>query len=313
MKKIYKVLFSIFITLLTLYFLFKGIRLEEIKNNFIFSPIILLITILLFGIIKLTNTLRFAKNYNIKPSKELFSNLCISNMFLSILPFRLGEISYLKNLKKLIGENYTNIGLKLAKIRLFDYLSISILLLISSFFVYNKFSSIVNLISIFFISSLFVGTLLCLLFIKLNMTNRIKIKKIQGVLISIENEIRSFNMKNLIFLLSISIISLIYWSLRLFMGYLVLNLLGINLSFFTISFISLAVFILSLIPLHFVAGFGITEGGFLFFLTQLGFSYEETLIKLFVYHIYIIIPVVAYGGASYLFKLKKHISCIQAK
>ena len=160
---------------------------------------------------------------------------------------------------------------------------------------YNRFSAIINFISLFFVSSLLFLFIFIFVFLKLNITRKVKSEKIKDIFISIENEMKSFSTKNIYFLLLLLSVSLIYWFLRLFMGYLVLNMLGINLSFFTISFISLSVFILSLIPLYFVAGFGITEVGFLFFLTQLSFEYNSTLIIILIYHIYLLIPVLVYG------------------
>lgn len=305
-KKYIKVIISVIITLLSIYFLLKNIPLYDIKKYFHININIVFMVLFIFGIIKLINTIRFSKVYNIKFSKELYYILCSSNMFLSLFPFRLGELTYLNKLKVISQTSYSLITTKLLKIRLFDYISIYLLLLSSSFFILNNFNGIIKIISIFFIISLILFIFLGLLIIKLNLSSKIKIEKIKNIFITIENEIKNLSFKNIKKELQILFLSLIYWFVRLFLGYLLLNLIGIKLSFFMASFISLAVFMLSLIPIQFVAGFGITEAGFMFFLSQLGFEYNLTIINLFVYHIYLLLPVLIYGIAGLFLQKKYH-------
>jgi len=294
-KYFLKFLLTIFVTALVLYFLFKGIHFSEIVKIFYFKWQIIVFTVPLFFVIKFINSLRFSRAYNTKLSKKLFYTLCYSNMMLSVFPFRLGELSYIARLQKITGEKYSETTSKLIKIRLFDYVSIYLLLMVSSIYVYAQFSNIIKIISVFFICSLIVGLLSLFVIIKLNLSKKIKFRKFSQILLTIENEVRGHARINYLRDLGVLLLSLLYWFVRLLMGYFVLVMLGIHLSFFTVVFISMSVFMLTLIPIQFFAGFGITEAGFLFFLTQLGFEYNSTLAVLLMFHLYLLIPVVFWG------------------
>ena len=163
---------------------------------------------------------------------------------------------------------------------------------------YSNFSNIIKMISEFFVTSLILGLLGLLLIIRLGLSKRIKNVRVSKILDIIEIEIKNNSQIHLMRDSQIFFTSILYWFTRLLMGYFILNMLGINLSFFTISFISLAVFMLGLIPIQFFAGFGITEAGFLFFLLQFGFKYETTLMTVLMYHIYLLIPIVFFGLAG---------------
>ena len=191
-------------------------------------------------------------------------------MMLSVFPFRLGELSYIVRLQKITGQKYSETTSRLIKIRLFDYISIYLLLMVSSIYVYAQFSNIIKIISVFFICSLVVGLLALFVIIKLDLSKKIKFRKFSQILLTIENEVRGHARINYLRDLGVLLLSLLYWFVRLLMGYFVLVMLGIHLSFFTVVFISMSVFMLTLIPIQFFAGFGITEAGFLFFLTQCG-------------------------------------------
>lgn len=290
--------------MLAMFFLFKDVKYSELNTNFVFNWNIFFLTFFLFFIIKLVNTYRFSLVYKILLSNKLFLILCHSNMMLNIFPFRLGELSYISELQKITNKKYSEIASRLLKIRLFDYVSIYVLLIISSIYVYNEFSDIIKIISIFFIVSLVFFLFVIIFIIKFNLSKRIKIKKISKLIETIEREINSNSCINSLRDLKVLILSLFYWTLRLLMGYFILKILGIDLSFFTLSFISLAVFFLGLIPVQFFAGFGIFEAGFLFFLTKLGFEYDSTLIIIFSYHIYLLIPTIIFGVAGWIGSLK---------
>lgn len=308
MKKQVKFLLSIFFSVGVLYFLFKDIDIERVKNQFYFDWKIFIVVILFFFLTKLVNTYRFSVAYQSKITSSLFYVLCYCNMMLSIFPFRLGELTYVSKLSLLFKKGHSEVASTLIRIRLFDYISIYILLMLSSIYVFREFSEVIKIVSLFFILSLIIGLLTVFLILKFGLSERVKIKKINALLKIIEKEMK--NHWKLDFLdFKMMVISILYWLARLFMGYFILSFLGIELSIFTVAFISLAVFMLSLIPIQFFAGFGITEAGFMFFLKQLGFDYDSTISKLFLYHLYLLIPVVLYGLVGFIgTKYSRHTS-----
>lgn len=295
-----KYFLTIVVTILAMYFLFRGIHFSEIKESFVFSGQIFVVPLLFFFVIKILNTLRFSVVYNTAPNKDLFWNLCYSNMMLSIFPFRLGEISYINRLQKITQKSYTDVTFRLIKIRLFDYFSIYLFLMFSSVYVYATFSSVVQIISLFFAASLVVGGVVLVIIFKYDLIKKIPVPKIAKLLTVLDGEIKSSFYTTPKKELKIFMYSIGYWFCRLLFGYVVLVMLGIDLPILMISFISLAVFLLSLIPIQFFAGFGITEAGFLFFLTQLGFEYDSTLVLLLLHHFYLLIPVVFFGIIAFL-------------
>lgn len=296
-----KFLFTIVITLFTLYFLFRGIPYAEIKEHFSWSWQISAVALVFFFAIKILNTLRFSVVYNIPPNWVLFLNLCYSNMMLSIIPFRFGELSYISRLQKITNHSYTEVTARLVKIRLLDYVSVYLILMLSSLFVYATFSSVVKIISLFFVASLIIGFFMLVLIVKLDLIAKVPIPKIARLLTALEQEIKCGFYTSLGNELKIFTFSVGYWILRLLLGYVVLVMLGIQLPFLMVTFISLSVFLFSLIPVQFFAGFGVTEAGFLFFLTQLGFEYNSTLILLLEYHFYLLFPVISLGVLGWIF------------
>lgn len=299
-----KYILSILAASLVLYFLFQGISFSEMKKIFYFDWTVIVATLVIFGIIKLLNTLRFSLVYGIPLSVKLYSLLCYANLILSLFPFRLGEVFYITELQKLTSSKYSEVTAKLIRVRLYDYITIYLLLMISGVYVYAQFSSVIKAVSAVFVLSLIFGLVGVFAVVKLRLSEKVKLGKISRFISIIETELQNNSKINLRKDSKVLGVSLLYWSTRLLMGYFILQTLGVNISFFTITFISLAVFMLTLVPIQFFAGFGITEAGFLFFLTQLGFEYNSTLTTLLTYHLYLLIPVIGFGFFGFLEKTR---------
>ena len=130
-SKLLKGIYPIILSVIILYFLYRVINPQDLLSSFKTINIkLILIAIAFFFFIKLINTFRYGNVYKIKPSSKLYSLLCYSNMMLSIIPFRLGELSYIHGFKKHFNKPYEESTQKLVLIRFADYLVVYLLLLI---------------------------------------------------------------------------------------------------------------------------------------------------------------------------------------
>src|SRR3989344_8760497 len=133
LKTLFKIIYPFIIFLIILFFLYKSTKNGDLINSLKAINIkIIFMVIVIFFIIKIVNTFRYAKLYNLQPSLKLFVLLCYSNMMLSLIPYRLGELSYVHGFKKYFNKDYSEATRKLITLRIIDYLFVYILLLISS-------------------------------------------------------------------------------------------------------------------------------------------------------------------------------------
>lgn len=301
-KKLFKI-YPLIFSFILIYFLILNMKdfdfLRNIKN---IDTRIIIVSCIIFCFIKISNTYRYSEIYNIKEKLKLFFVLNFCNFYLNLIPFRMGEISYIKylneyfNIKKLTAIN------KLILIRFCDLILIYLLFLYSSFYVGFSFKNDI----LFYISLFFVTTpVLILIFIGLlNIWNNRQIsinnKYIENFLlycIKIYQELLTIKRKDLIILF---LNTMIYWFLRIIMAYSILYLLGLKISVWLIVYISFLLLLIGLLPIQTFAGFGIFEGGWIYFLMDIGYKYEEILPFIINYHIALLIPVVFYGLLSYL-------------
>ncbi|VVB75316.1 Lysylphosphatidylglycerol synthase TM region [uncultured archaeon] len=302
-----KLIFSILVTFVILYFLFAQLGISNLAL-LITSPYIFLLTLILFPLIELINVFRYARAFEIKFNLKLFSLSNFANMVVGIMPMRVGEISYVYGLKKYFEVNYANGVKKLFLVRIADLLVIYILLITSSLFVAVSIAQeIIYFVSILFLAAFLGLGIFSIIAAKYSVSKRLKkYPKISKLVLIIEESVlEAFKIKKRKLAL-IFILSLVYWLLRLLMGFAVLYALGVQLDFFVISFIGLALLFIDIIPIRTVANFGIFEAGFAYFLVQLGYGYAFALNKTLIFHIAIFIPTIIYGLIGYaLLKLDK--------
>jgi glycosyltransferase 2 family protein len=306
-KILIKYLFSIFLAIIILAILIKQVRDYNISEIIKINIYILLFSLIFFSFIKLVNTIRYAYLCNIKFAPKLFFILCYSNMMLSILPFRTGELSYIRELKKNYNKSYKNSAKNLIILRFLDYVVIFLIFLISSLFVAVKVrNDYVKIISIIFFISLIVFFIL-LKSLKsgkiINITKNKKINKLFKIFNEGSQSILKTSKKEITILF---LISFIYWILRLMMGYIILLMLGVKLSFAVVIFISLLMLLIGLLPINTIGSFGIFEGGWTYFLVNFGYSYNQALPLSIQYHVVLFIVPLIYGVTSYLIlKIRK--------
>jgi uncharacterized protein (TIRG00374 family) len=310
MKKVFKSTLSFlnktypfFFSLILIYFLIRELKGYNLIENF--SEIqwwVIVLPIVFFGLIKLSNTFRYAYLYKIKERKKLFLILSFCNAFLSLLPFRLGEISYIKYLKDHFEIPRSTILKKLVLLRFFDLVTVYLLFLISSFYVGSNIKGgIVSYVSILIFVGLLIGIVIFSIIFLFNKNKLVKENKYyQKILIFFQEtkrELGNASKKSIIILLTQS---LFYWFLRIFLSFLILNFLGLNLSFFLVAFVSLLLLLIGLFPIKTFADFGVFEGGWAYFLVLIGFEYQEVLPVIINLHILLILPITIYGFGGWL-------------
>jgi len=310
MKKILKAFLSIILTIGILFFLFRKINYDLIYLFKGLSISLLIVSLFLFFIIKVINTIRYSSVYSIAPSIKLFSLLSFSNLMLSIIPFRAGEFSYIKGLKKYFGISYSKSSIGLIGIRVIDYIIVYILFIFSSFFIgISNQNNLIGKISIFFTLSLISCLILVLVLIKIK--SKIKNKKLMKIFNFFKEGIISFKKTPIKKFFIIFCTSISYWLLRIYLTYVIFIFLNIDLSFIKIIFVSLTLMLIGLFPIQTIGGFGIFEAGWTYFLILFGFTYEDILPKILIYHFLIFIPAIIFGIIGYMY-LKLRINFINS-
>ncbi len=299
LNKIYPLVFSVI-----LIYLLAG-KLNE--YNFIdqitkIRQWIVAMVLLMFGWIKLTNTFRYSYLYKINEKRKLFWVLCFCNAFLSLLPFRLGEASYVKYFKDYFNIPRSIVVKKLVLLRFFDLIIVYLLFFVASFYVGSIVKgNVVGYVSLFIFTGLCFGLLLFFVIFRLSKNtlfiNNRYYKKILTIIKQAQRELLSVDKKLSIMLF---FYSFIYWFLRIFLGFLVLQFLGLSLSFFLVAFVSLLLLLIGLFPIKTFADFGIFEGSWTYFLVLIGFNYQEVLPIIIDFHILSLLPAIVYGLIGWL-------------
>lgn len=301
MNKNLSLALSVILGMLILYFLFRKTDFKSFILIFSITSIyLLIISLVFFFFIKIINVYRYSELYRFSNKTLAFGVLCYSNFMLSIMPFRVGEFSYLHGFKKYFNITYSEGAKNLIFLRFIDYVITFVLLLISSFYVTSQIKGdYLKVISIVFLSSL-----ICVLFFiifllrtkKLKLRNKFVNKYLSIIRDGISELIRLPKSK----IIKIFYMSIIYWLLRLLMGYILLLILGLDISFMLYCFISLVLLLIGMIPVQTFMNFGIFEGGWSYFLVLVGFKYEEVLPLILNYHLILILIPLVYGIVGYV-------------
>lgn len=304
-----------FISIILLILLFR-----ELENyNFIESlgqinSKIILVSLGMFFVAKLINTFRYAGVYKIKQKTNLFFGLSFCNFMLTLIPFRLGEYSYIQYLKNKFEVKREEGVSKLLLIRFFDYVVAYLFFVLASFFItLNNKNSVISsefqgneavfYVSFFTLLALIISFFVVIFVSKINFIDNKIFKKIIEIIKTFKQEF-SFDKKN--FFIRIFILSGIYWSVRFLGGFIIFNMLGVNMGIFLFVFISLFILLIDLLPIKAFAGFGMFEGGWAYFLVLAGFEYERVLPIIVNFHLVTLLPILVYGIIGFLFlKFKK--------
>lgn len=294
-KIIFKHLFSILTSLLILYFLIKilgDINIEQI--NYFLEIKIILISAVIYLMVKILNTFRYNLVFKTKDFFKTINILFYCNFILSLIPFRMGEISYITSFEKHYGISKIKSIANLMVVRLFDYLSICFLSFVTFLLSFKKIDLITENKSLTY--PLYLAIIISVIFVLLILFLRkgnVFLEKIKKYV-----DFSRINKREIFF---ISLWSIFYWLLRFNLGIYLLNMTGINIGYFEIFFISTLMMIISLIPIQTFAGFGIFEGGWIAALMLFGISKDGLLDKITAVHVLGLINVIICGIISWVF------------
>ena len=290
-KNIFKILITIIFTVLLLYLIFKKIDLQVTIETF---KSINTFTILFpFFLYTLSHFFRGLRCYFILekqvPFRKMINIVFVHNFFNSVLPLRLGELSYIYLLKKESIEGTKSL-FTLGVIRLFDLLSIFIFFSLALLFttlnnsVFNIFMLISFLIILLVLILVIFFRTIIFNFIK-NIHSSTKITFIQKALAKLIETLQHFGVlkskKNLVYIL---ITSILVWLFALSTGYFIVSPF-INISFFVVVIGLCFTMLTYILPIQGFMGFGTTEGAWALVLIFFGFSSELAIATGFIFHV----------------------------
>ena len=292
-------LFGLIIVLLLSFLLVTTVKPEEIVGAIRgLNPYMVLLGFFVYlgGIFSRAIRFRIALNNKELRYYDLFTIVAVSNFINNILPARTGELSYLYLSKKLIKVPIKHGAASLLVVRIFDLISISILLLLSILCLYKRYalpSQAQILIVILFLLFISTSALLALCtgkfsgtIVKIATLLKIReanfINKIVKVLYEVEeNLIKIYSKRVFIQLLLLSLIS----SATSFIIFILIltDLMGIGVC--AMAFITLITRITLILPIHSFLGFGTYEGAWVIASMSLGVSMDIAILSGFIAHI----------------------------
>ena len=290
-----KIILGIIISGILIYFLLTLTNPSEIVTVFYrisFSHLI--IGFILYVLIMIFRTIRF--NFILETKlklRQLFNIIAIHNLMINVIPMRLGEFSYVYLMKKK-GVHISKGLSQLLIVRVYDVIAISVIFIISSFFVkdtplivkyYVKISTaFLILLLLGFFALLMFDKKVVKILKKLNPAKKLAI--IEKLFVTIEDLIKNFK-KSLKMKTSITLLfySFLIWVGNYLMTYYLIHGLGLSFNFWEVSLIFTFLIILIMLPISTFSGFGVWEGGLTGAFTAFGITLEKAVATSFAYHI----------------------------
>lgn len=275
------------------------------------DPIYLIAAFFLYFCTYILRALRFSilLNGTVRLA-DLLPIICVHNMMNNILPARTGELSYVYLVKKLQGRTTGEGIATLLVARVFDFIVIIFLLLVTGFLIRTIPESIQNILWVmyfllFSLLMVLVGLILLgrsfmsgirLLFRRLRLE---QIKTGDFLLRKGDETVEGFEQmdtrRNVV---SITILSLLIWLFNFGSLYLILIGMGISLPIQNIIFGAAFILLSTILPFHGIAGFGTTEAIWTLVYIPLGMTPNDAIISGFSYHIIILVFVTLFGAVG---------------
>jgi len=301
-QKVYRtvtILAALAITIVLVFFLLSQIRICDFiiilaKINLLY----LFLAFIPYVCAYFLRALRFYILLNREISvKDLFSIVCLHTFMNNILPARTGELTYIYLLKlrnKRISEGIAT----LAFARFFDFISISLLFIISSFFV-GLLKEFMMLICVTF---LIITSISCFTFMSKKFMNNLP-RKIEEIIDNFMHVRKSGKLKQLM------AVSILVWISLYSAVYFIVISINLNLTFFEVLFASSFAIITTILPIQGIGGFGTTEGGWCIGFIAIGLTKDVAISTGFAFHIIILAYSVILGfyGFSQIIMFKKQI------
>ena len=231
--------------------------------------------------------------------RDLFNIVCVHNMVNNILPARTGELSYIYLLKKLHNKKTGEGIATLFVARVFDFISISLLFLVSAFMMHELPKMIIKsvwvialffgLIAIFLIALLLFGkSFLNLVKIFFERFNWDKKHFADYLLRKGEETVESFEkikISGKILIIVLILNSFGIWLLLYSLNYILVRAMDINLSYFEVVFASTFAVFTTILPIQGIGGFGTLESGWTVGFIAVGVTKEVAISSGFGFHI----------------------------
>lgn len=304
--------FPIVITVILVAILLSQIELidvfKAVKN---ISPIWLIIGFILYNFCYFFRALRFHILLDRKISiKDLFFIVSLHNMTNSLLPARTGELSYIYLVKK-SGDISTTKGVAtLAIARVLDFVTITIIFIVSIFFIFRELPfSLAQFPVLLIIAMLFVILTLYLISrrgdtIKVieNIASKIGVQRSRlfASLIEKGKELqKEFQIiKSRKIVLNAFLASILIWGFNYLVVYILINDVGIKMGLWSAMFCNTFAVLTSILPIQGIGGFGTREGGWIIGFILLGVSLETAISASFAIHFAIIVYFITLGILS---------------
>ena len=231
--------------------------------------------------------------------RDLFNIVCVHNMVNNILPARTGELSYIYLLKKLHNKKTGEGIATLFVARVFDFISISLLFLVSAFMMHELPKMIIKsvwvialflgLIAIFLIALLFFGkSFLNLVKTFFERFNWDKKHFADYLLRKGEETVESFEkikISGKIIIIALILNSFGIWLFLYSLNYILVRAMDINLSYFEVVFASTFAVFTTILPIQGIGGFGTLESGWTVGFIAVGVTKEVAISSGFGFHI----------------------------
>jgi len=305
---LYKIIISIAITFLLVYFLLNKIDYKDVVYlfkdvNYYYVFVSFLFYFILTYIRSLRIKLLINNNLNIR---SLFAVVLVNYSILNLLPFRIGELSLPLLLKKYAKVEKKEGLLLLLYLRIID----TVIILMFSIIVFIFSENIVQFKGISYIPILLLLFILFLVLFKIDKILLLIIKFIKTnnhhnvLLNNIANSIDKlllvyeFYKSKLKETLVLSI--LIFITLIFVLGF-VLGAYPIDLSYINVIIISLIIIIITSLPINGIAGIGTVELGISSFLIYSGVNKDLSISIAFNYHFIYLMFIMFFGSLSFIY------------
>ena len=293
-------LLTIFITIVLVAILLSHIQISTIIITLTgVNVIYLLMGFALYVLSYFFRTLRFYILLDKKVClKNLFSIVCVHNMTNNLLPARTGELSYVYFLKKTHNISIKDGVATLLFARIFDFIAICLIFIISMSFLTNvpemilqiKWIVVMALLLTIVVMGVFIfyceKAINLLKFYFYDIAKIKLVNKLFTQLYEISRRLNTQGNKKIAYTFSLSFM---IWFSSFLMGYLIITDMGIQLDIWALLIGLTFTVLISILPVHGVGGFGTMEGAWPVIFISLGVGKELAISTGFAYHIVIII------------------------
>ncbi len=309
-----KLLLSLFITGMLFFFILTYTDWRGIIDRILQTPLpLLLLWIGIFLLNFFFRAMRISLFLQKKiPFPKLYAITLVHNTLVQLLPFRLGELSFVYFTKRTNAVGTVESVLALFIARIFDLFTVFFIFAISFFLLEQKphiFSSfrfqILNILIPVLLFLFFIYLKQIMVFLHKICQQRFLLQSTwaQSVAKKMESAIVSFNAHSKKSFFQAFVLSVAIWTSYFFLLYIIFRYLGLSLPYSSFLFMSTIVILFASIPIQGLAGFGNVEISWTMFLMLFGIEKIHALEMAFVVHIISIIIIVLIGIMGYFLLL----------